>query len=223
MESKISQINQLLCEKSYTKQKVYQITLDTLSALKAVLKELEEEIMPCIHDDAPNVIVKYNDMGQFEAHLKFSGDTLVVMMHTNIFDFDDSHYINQSPYIKEDPMREFCGMIHIYNFLSDSLLYNREQDMGYLIARLFVNKDRHFFMEGKRPLAFQYADIAINTITAETLKNIMQEAMLFCLNFDLLAPSLDAVKFISVEQKNALSYSSGMPTSKRMGFRMDKD
>jgi len=51
----------------------------------------------------------------------------------------------------------------------------------------------------------------------------MQEAMLFCLNFDLLAPSLDAVKFISVEQKNALSYSSGMPTSKRMGFRMDKD
>jgi hypothetical protein len=223
MDSKISQINQLLCEKAYTKQRVYQITLETFAALKEVMKELEEEIMPCIHEDAPNVIVKYNDLGQFEAHIKFSGDTLVVMMHTNIFDFDDNHYLNQSPYIKEDPMREFCGMIHIYNFLSDSLLYNREQDMGYLIARMFINKDRHFFIEGKRPLAFQYADIAKNVLSKEALKDVMQEAMLFCLNFDLLAPSLDAVKFISVEQKNALSYSSGMPTSKRMGFRMDKD
>jgi hypothetical protein len=223
MDSKISKINQLLCEKSYTKQKVYQITLETFDLLKSVLKELEEEIMPCIHEDAPNVIVKYNEIGQFEAHIKFSGDTLVVMMHTNIFDFDDSHYLNQSTYIKEDPMREFCGMIHIYNFLSDSLLYNREQDMGYLIARLFINKERHFFIEGKRPLAFNYADISKNEVKREVMKDVMQEAMLFCLNFDLLAPSLDAVKFISVEQKNALSFSSGMPTSKRMGFRMDND
>lgn len=223
MDSKISKINQLLCEKSYTKQKVYQITLETFAVLKSVLKELEEEIMPCIHEDAPDVIVKYNEIGQFEVHIKFSGDTLVVMMHTNIFDFDDNHYLNQSAYIKEDPMREFCGMIHIYNFLSDSLLYNREQDMGYLIARLFINKERHFFIEGKRPLSFHYADISKNEVTREAMKDVMQEAMLFCLNFDLLAPSLEAVKFISVEQKNALSYSSGIPTAKRMGFRMDND
>jgi hypothetical protein len=47
--------------------------------------------------------------------------------------------------------------------------------------------------------------------------------MLFCLNFDLIVPPVDAINFITVEQKNIMSHSSGMPTSKRLGFSMQKD
>jgi len=222
MESKISQINQLLCEKAYTKQKVYQITLDTMVEMKQVMLELQEEIMPCIHEDAPNVEVKFQDIGTFEAHMKFSGDTIVAMMHTNIFDFDSEHHVPNLPYIKEDPLREYCGMIQVYNFLSDSLRYERHQDMGYMLARIFINKDKHFFMEGNRPLSFTYGDISKSVMGKDVLRNIIEECMYFCLNFDLKAPPYNMVNYITVEQKNSLSYSSGMHTSKMVGFRMEK-
>jgi hypothetical protein len=218
--SKIKDIQKLLCEKSNTKQQVFQITQNTFASLKKVMKEVSEDLFPCLVEDAPKVEVKYTEKGDFEAHLKFSGDTLVVMMHTNIFDFDESHYVLKNPYIKEDPMREFCGLIQIYNFLADSIKYNREQDIGYLIGRIFVNKEKHFFIDGKRPLSFLYSDIAKNQVTEEVLRNVIEEAMLFCLNFDLLAAPLDAISYISVEQKNLMSYSSGMPTGKRLGFTM---
>ena len=45
----------------------------------------------------------------------------------------------------------------------------------------------------------------------------------FCLNFDLVAPPVDAVSYITVEQKNIELYSSGLPTSKALGFQMNKD
>lgn len=222
-ESRIEEIKQLLCKKSKTKQEVYEITYEIFKQLKEVMHSMAEKFGPAISDEAPNVEVKYSEHGNFEAHLKFSGDTIVVMMHTNVFDFDNNHHVGKTKYVQEDPMREFCGLIQIYNFLSDSLKYNREQDMGYLIARLFVNKDKHFFIDGKRPLSFVYSDFEKNVITTEMISNIVEESMLFCLNFDLLVPPVDAINFITVEQKNVMSFSSGMPTMKRLGFSMQRD
>lgn len=223
METKINQIQEILCKKSSTKQQVFRLTQNIFRDLKMVLREMETELMPKLIDDAPQVDVKYSDKGDFEAHLKFGGDTLVVMMHTNVFDFDEAHFVNKSAYVKEDPLREFCGMIQIYNFLSDSIKYNRDNDVGYLIARLFINMDQHFFVEGKRPLSFLYNDLEKNTISHDTMRSIIEEAMLFCLNFDLMAPPVDAINYISVEQKNNMSHSSGMPTGKRLGFVMSKE
>lgn len=222
-ESKLKEIKEILCRKSKTKQQVFKITQAVFHDLKMVLRDIESEITPEIGDKAPMVEVKYYDKGDFEAHLKFSGDTLVIMMHTNVFDLDENHYITKTKYIQEDSLREFCGMIQVYNFLSDSLRYNREHDMGYLIARIFINKDQHFFIDGKRPLPFMFGDLEKNMMSKENLRKIIEEAMLFCLNFDLIVPPVDAINFITVEQKNIMSHSSGMPTSKRLGFSMQKD
>jgi len=223
MNSKINQIQELLCQKSAIKQQVFRLTQTIFRDLKMALRNKENELTPSLSVNAPNVEVKYSDKGDFEAHLKFGGDTLVFMMHTNIFDFDESHFINQSNYMKVDKMREFCGMIQVYNFLSDSIKYNREHDIGYLIARIFINKEQHFFIEGKRPLSFLYKDLEKNVISEAVLNIIVEETMLFCLNFDLMAPPVDAVNYISVEQKNMLSHSSGMPTGKRLGFLMSAE
>lgn len=223
MTTKITQIQEILCKKSSTKQQVFRLTQSIFRDLKMVLRDIEAELTPSLASDAPNVEVKYSDKGDFEAHLKFSGDTLVVMMHTNVFDFDESHFVNKSPYVQEDTLREFCGMIQIYNFLSDSIKYNRDNDVGYLIARLFINKDQHFFVEGKRPLSFLFNDLEKNIISKESLRTIVEEAMLFCLNFDLMAPPVDSINYISVEQKNFMSHSSGMPTGKRLGFVMSSE
>ena len=223
MENKITQIQDLLCQKSSTKQLVFRNTQNIFRDFKMVLRDIEKELAPSLAIDAPHVEVKYSDKGDFEAHLKFSGDTLVMMMHTNVFDFDESHFINKSSYVQEDKLREYCGLIQIYNFLSDSIKYNRDHDSGYLIARVFVNKEQHFFIDGKRPLSFQFSDLEKNIITPESLRMIIEESMLFCLNFDLLAPPVDAINYISVEQKNMMSYSSGMPTGKRLGFVMSSE
>ena len=66
-------------------------------------------------------------------------------MHTNTFSFDKSHQIWNSSYVKEDEYKAYCGVINVYNFLSDSFKYNRANDLGYMIGRLFINKEKHFF------------------------------------------------------------------------------
>lgn len=223
MSEQLDNIQELLVKKAFTKQQVANITREVFDMFRKELKGIQDYLQPKMLQDAPLVELKYYDKGEFEMHLKFSGDTLVFMMHTNIFDFDTSHIIHKSGYIKEDHMRSFCGLIQVYNFLSDSLKYNREGDMGYLVARLFINKDRHFFVEGRRPLSFLYHDLACCEITAETVQSIIMESMNYCLNFDLLVPSIDMVNRITVEQKNNMSYSSGMPTGKRLGFQMSRD
>ncbi|MCG9880342.1 MAG: hypothetical protein MH472_07060, partial [Bacteroidia bacterium] len=191
--------------------------------LKEVLKHVAEQLNSQVQPIDNSVEVKYYEKSEFEVHLKFSGDTLIFMMHTNIFDFDQQHYIHNSPYVKEDPMREFCGMIQIYNFLADSIKYNREGDVGYLVGRLFINKDLHFFIEGKRPLAYLFGDFGANKIEKGALEQIIVGAINYCLNFDLIAPPIENMSFITLEQKNLMSYSSGMPTGKLLGFRSHLD
>ena len=115
-------------------------------------------------------------------------------------------------------------MIQIYNFLSDSLAYQRYQDLGVLVARIFVNKDGHFFIDGRRPLGFLYNDFEHLTMNEQHINNIIEEAILFCLNFDLMVPPFDNVGVISVEQQALASFSSGFHTSKQtLGFQISAE
>lgn len=219
MENKLEKIKELLLQKSATKQLAYKSTLQVFNMLKVAAKELAEQLSLEINPKESRVEIKYYEKGDYEMHLKFSGDTLVLMMHTNIFDFPPGHFIKNNAYIKADPMREYCGMIQIYNFLADSIKFNREGDLGYLVARLYINKEQHLFIEGKRPLSFTFDDIGKCCINPESIHTILTEAMYYCLNFDLMAPPMEAMSYISLEQKNQMSYSSGMPTAKLLGFR----
>lgn len=223
MESKQEEIFQLLSTKACTKQFVYRNMLNVFQKFKQQLQHLEENLSARMASIDNHVELKFYDKGPFEAQLKFSGDTMVFMMHTNVFDFPDDHHIMRLPYIAEDKMREYCGLIQVYNFLSDSIKYNRNGDIGILIGRIFINKDNHFFIEGKRPLSFLFNDITRHEMNDENVRRIIEESMLFCLNFDLVAPPVDAVSYITVEQKNIELYSSGLPTSKALGFQMNKD
>jgi hypothetical protein len=223
MENKFEKVTQLLLQKSATKQLVYRNTKASFIDLKEVVRGIAEKVSQTIQPIDSSVEIKYFEKSEFEVHLKFSGDTLVFMMHTNIFDFDQHHYIHNNPYVQEDPMREFCGMIQIYNFLADSIKYNREGDVGYLVGRLFINKENHFFIEGKRSLSFQFGDFGLNQISKEFYEKIVLESIHYCLNFDLIAPPIENISFITLEQKNIMSHSSGMPTGKRLGFRNQID
>ena len=212
-------ILKLLKEKSCTKQKVYKITKGVFAEIQEILSAKATRLNDAVSD----VDISYEESGDFDAKLKFSGDTLLFHMHTNIFDFEPSHQIHKTSYVKEDKMRSFCGLINIYNFLSDSLKYNRLNDAGFLIARIFINKDSHFFVDGDKELGFLFNDFSNQEINKEQMDNIINCAMEYSLNFDLETPNLNDVKMISVHEILDINNNHKIKTSKRLGFKFSHE
>lgn len=211
----------LLKDKSSVKQKVYKITKEIFAQFQEVLMDKASRLNTTVSD--PDVNISYEESGDFDAKLKFSGDTLLFHMHTNIFAFDTSHQIHKTAYVKDDKMRSFCGVINIYNFLSDSLKYNRFNDTGFLIARIFINKDSHFFVEGDKELGFLFNDFINQVINKDQIDSIINCAMNFSLNFDLEAAEFNNVKIISVHEILDINNNHKIKTSKRLGFKFSHE
>ena len=220
MNSK-EKIVSLLKEKACTKQKIYRITKNVFANFQDVLQEKANSLNNEIQNK--DVEVSYEESGDFDAKLKFSGDTLLFHMHSNVFDFDSSHQIHKLAYVNEDKMRSFCGVINIYNFLSDSLKYNRLNDAGFLIARIFINKDNHFFVEGDKQLGFLFNDFVNQQIDEIQICKIIDTAMIYALNFDLQTPNFNDVKVVSLHQILDINHNHKIKTSKRLGFKFSSE
>ena len=73
-------------------------------------------------------------------------------------------------------------------------------------------------VEGKRQLGFLYNDFVNHVLDKEKLKSIIQSAIIYCLDFDLLVPNYDLIKEVSVREINQRIDDSRMKTGKRLGF-----
>ncbi|MCB0823848.1 MAG: hypothetical protein KDC09_14205 [Bacteroidales bacterium] len=217
------QLFDTLVGKATLKQKVYRNTLTTLNMLKKGMVQLTTKYEEVETDLSKEIPFTFKDRSEFEAELKFAGDTLVFMMHTNVFEFPRDHTVMKTPYINEDIERSYCGVINIFNFLSDSFKYQRMNDAGYLIGRLFVNKDMHYFVEGKRELGFLYSNFGTSEVNAENIADILESAIYYTINFDLLVPPYDNIKEVMVQDFITALDSMQMKTGKRMGFRFQAD
>ncbi len=222
MELKES-LGNLVFTKGELKQNVYNSTKETFELFrqtaKTIVSLLQEKNIKEQHD----IKFEYADRGDFEFEIRFAGDLLIFMMHTNVFEFSRNHEVMKSAYIREDPKRSYCGVIHIYNFLSDSFMYQRDNDLGYLIGRVFVNSEKHYFIEGKRELGMLYNNFNTSLITSESVQSIVESAIEYTTNFDLLTPPYDEIKVVSVgEMRNDMDKKS-MVTAKRLGFRFQAD
>lgn len=222
VDVKLNILNNLK-DKAAVKQMVFDNTLNVLADIKKILRGLEEEFNKELSDADERIKLDYQDNGIFSAQLKIAGDLIVVAMHTNIFEFDRSHGIWKSSYVQSDKTASYCGIINIYNFLSDSLKYSRMQDLGYLVGRIFINKDFHYFAEGKRQLGFFFNDFGNRVLDKESLTNMITLAINYALEFDLLVPPYDTVKIASVEQISDRIQLSKMRTGKRLGFQFNAD
>lgn len=208
----------LIKDKGVLKQDVFSNIILNFKILKNVLKEIGDDLKDRIDKVDERVIVEYKDSGEFEAQLRVSGDLLMFQMHSNVFKFDMNNSLWKSSYLSENPQRGYCGVINIYNFLNDSFKYNRVNDLGYLIGRIFINHENHFMVEGKRQLGFLYNDFDKSIVDKEQLKSIVQSAILYALDFDLLIPNYDIVKETSVSQVQQISDTLKLKTGKRLGF-----
>ncbi len=211
-----------LAEKSAIKQKVNANTVQAFKSLKKILKFLianyRKQLPPELRQG-----LEFRDRGPFEAEIRVAGDLLIFTMHSNVFSFDRSHQVWKTSYVQKDEMAQYCGIINIYNFLADSFIYNRFDDIGYLIGRIFINKDNHYFVEGKRQLGFLYSDFANAEIDTKILRDIIQSAILYCLNFDLLVPPFENMQNVTVQQMQEKLSMSKIVTGKRMGFKFYAD
>lgn len=220
---KKEEILKIITEKSVLKQKVFDNTYTTFCNLKNVLKYIATNFNSNLRGVDKRVYLEYKDQGTFDAQLKVAGDLLCFSMHSNAFEFDRSHSIWKLSYVKKNPNSSISGMISIYNFLNDSFKYNREEDLGYLIARIFINKDLNYFVEGKRQMGYWCNNFGKSEINKETLRDIVYSAVQYALEFDLLVPPYDNVKIASVAQINSKIESSKLITGKRLGFTFNSD
>ena len=217
-------ILETIVSKSTLKQKVFDNTFATFNDLKETLLEMASEM-----DDQLDglldrrVRLEYRDRGKFEAQIQVANDLLIFQMHTDVFEFGSDHLIWQNPYVQADRDNSYCGIIDIYNFLSDSFKFNRNADEGYLIGRIFINREKCYFVEGKQQTSMRPMQFGKAEIDSEALVRILESAIYYALHFDLLLPSYDDNKRVTVDQFNTKLDNSKFVTGKRLGYDFDVD
>ena len=217
-----AKILETIVRKSSLKQQVFDNTFATFNELKDILFEMSSE-----WDDELDgridrrVRIEYRDRGKFETQFQVASDLLIFRMHTDVFEFGSDHLIWQNPYVQADRDNSYCGLINIYNFLSDSFKINRNADEGYLIGRIFINRERRYFAEGKQQNSMRAMDFGKSEIGQEALVAILESAIGFALNFDLLMPPYEENKRVTVDQFNTKMDNSKFVTGKRLGYDFD--
>lgn len=219
-----ARILEAIVSKSTLKQKVFDNTFATFNELKEVLFEMASEWDDELEGRLDRrVRIEYRDRGKFEAQLQLANDLLIFQMHTDVFEFDSNHIIWQNPYVQADKSNSYCGVINIYNFLSDSFKFNRNADEGYLIGRIFINREKCYFVEGKRQTSMRAMQFGSKPITREGLIDVVETAVHYALNFELLTPPYEDSKRVTVDQFNAKMDNSKFTTGKRLGYDFNVD
>jgi hypothetical protein len=222
-EDKKPQIISTLKEKSLLKQKVYDNTFQAFGSVKDILKTMSKDLNVNLTGIDPRVRLEYTDRSSFDAQIKVAGDILLFSMHSNIFQFDREHPAWKTAYIQKNKFNAYSGIINIYNFLADSFKYSRLDDLGYLIARIFINHENQYFVEGKRQMGMLFTNYGNEELTRDSLQNIILTAIQYALEFDLLVPPYDTVKIATVGQAEAKIQHSRLITGKRLGFQFNSD
>ena len=212
-----------LKEKSVLKQKVYDNTFESFCTVKEILKNLSRDVNVNLGGIDSRIKLEYADRSNFDAQLKVAGDILFFSMHSNIFQFDREHPAWKTAYIQKNKYNAYSGIINIYNFLFDSFKYSRLDDLGYLIARIFINHENQYFVEGKRQMGMLFSNYGNEKISKESLQVIIETAIQYALEFDLLVPPYDTVKIATVGQAEAKIQHSRVITGKRLGFQFNSD
>ena len=139
-------------------------------------------------------------------------------MHTNVFEFEKSHAMFRTGYVKQNEYNSYCGIINVYNFLADSFKFNRLNDLGYIVCRIFVNREMKFFIEAKGPIGVKYSSFSTEPLNKEQLHEIINDLIIYAITFDLFTPPIEQVKEVSVFEIQEKVSSINLRTGKRLGY-----
>ncbi len=216
MEDQFKAIVARLEEKGVLKQHIYRTTRVVFDRLKVLAAAMASALGEHFEKVDATVTISYQELGEFEFSLKCAGDLLLFQMQTNVQTFDEKHLLVNNSYVLEDARRGYFGTIVVYNFMADSVKYNRFDDAGYLLARMFLNGEGHFYIEGMRALFFQYPEIATNTVTEDMLRSFLHSTMLLAIETDLVAPAYQEIQIVALGDK----LQDPMAGAAKVGFQM---
>jgi len=216
--STLAHIKRLLENKSSAKQTTYKNLLTAFGTLAHESEQVVEELRKQINPGDEDVIVDFQQVNEHEFQVKLAGDLLIFVLHTNIVTFEESHPAMQLPYCKENDINRYFGQIMIYNFMSDSIRYHRVNDPGYLLARILLNHENRFLVEGEGILGQMFSTISASTLQPGDLKLLVENALAIAIENDLMAPPFPKVRFITLHQKMEKTLELG--AGQKIGFRM---
>ena len=217
-EDQLEYLQKLLESKSTAKQITYKNLLVAFQTLLKESKRIVGELKKKMNPGDEDVTVEFKSVNEHEFQVKLAGDLLVFVLHTNIVTLPESHTVMQEPYIKENELNRYFGQIMIYNFMSDSLKFNRINDPGYLLARILINHENRFVAEGEGQLAISFAKISEAPVSEQQLNIMVKFSLLTAIENDLMAPPFPDVRFITLYQK--LEKTQELGGGQKIGFRM---
>lgn len=217
-QNPLHHITELIDTKCTIKQQTYRNLIEVFGQLKEGAAELIRQIREHAHSTDRDITLDLITESDNEFHMKVAGDMLVFLLHSNMVILPGSHGFNTSPYVTENPMRKYLGQINVYNFMADSFKYNRGNDPGYLIARLFINHEKHFLVEGDGQLNFMFEPVSDHPISAADISIFLQLAISQAMDNDLVTPPFPKIRKITLNQKMERSANMGMGA--KIGFQM---
>jgi len=208
----------LLESKSTAKQITYKNLLAAFNSLRKEANRIATDLTAKARPHDEDVTIHFRDVNEHEFEVKLAGDLLSFVLHTNIVTFDPNSEVMKDPYIKKDFVNRYFGQIMIYNFMADSLKFNRVNDPGYLLVRLLINHEGRYVVEGDGNLASLAGKISADPITEQELTILVKLAMTLAIENDLMAPAFPDVRFITVFQKMEKTQELG--AGQKIGFQM---
>lgn len=215
------EIIKLLQTKACVKQDIADYSEEVFTLFREVAQEEIERMRKTVKDE--RVRLRLSEQGDHELVLYIGSDVLVFQLHTNVFRLPDEHPLWEEDYLKDNPDNGYFGVINIYNFLAESYENNRMNDRGYLIARVFMNRDEKCLVEGKGPLEELYKDVAHSEMTKEAVCTIIQASTIYAIGFDLITPPYEMIQEVSVMQIQQISSDLQTATGKRLGFKFSAE
>lgn len=216
-EDPINFIKYLLESKSTAKQTAYKHICRAFSILEEDSKRVVDELKRRAQPSDKDVTVDFNIINVQEFNVKLAGDMLIFVLGTNIVTLEESHPVMKEEYIRDNEVNRYFGQIMVYNFMAESLRYNRTNDPGYLLARMMINHENRYFIEGERELE-SYNRISEGPITDGVLEKVVKIVLKMAIENDLVAPSFTEVKAITLNQKRDHNLELG--GAQKIGFKM---
>ena len=209
-----------LISKASLKQKVWKNAIQFFNGLKKAAEEVIEELKGS-DKNYENSRLEFKPVSDFEFHVYFGSDLVVYSLQTNIITFSSTHYLMQNKYLQQDTELTFFGQILIYDFMADSQLYNRTEDTGYLLARILINRENHFMIEGVRDLHYLFTGIEKSEVSKENYSLLIHKSLAVAIDSDLLAPDFKQLQFITLGARMKADRELGHGA--KIGFQLTSD
>jgi len=208
----------LLESKSTAKQITYKNLLAAFNILRKEASRIASDLSAKAKPNDEDVTIYFREVNEHEFEVKLAGDLLSFVLHTNIVTFDPNSEVMKDPYITQNFVNRYFGQIMVYNFMADSLKFNRVNDPGYLVVRLLINHEGRYVIEGEGRLGALAGKISSAPITEGELNILVKLALTIAIENDLMAPPFPQVRFITLFQK--MEKTQGLGAGQKIGFRM---